>query len=66
MRAQDVLRIALREADLLAHTGAPIEQVAPIVRLAKRAFEAGDDEIPDEEVRAVGMQDGELKQLGLH
>ncbi|HLG07577.1 MAG TPA: hypothetical protein VI409_02780 [Gaiellaceae bacterium] len=65
MKAPDVLRIALREADLLANTGAPIEQVTPIIRLANKALQAGDGEIPDEEVRSVGMQDGELKQFGL-
>jgi hypothetical protein len=42
-----------------------MEQVAPIIRLANRALQAGDGDIPDEEVSAVGMQDGELQQYGL-
>lgn len=42
-----------------------MEQVAPIIRLANQALQAGDGEIPDEDVRAVGMQDGELQQFGL-
>ena len=65
VKATDVLRISLREADLLAHTGASIEQIAPIIRLAHDALRAGDGVIPDEQVRAVGMQDAELEQFGI-
>jgi hypothetical protein len=43
-----------------------MEQVAPIIRLAHDAFRAGDGEIPDEQVRAAGMQDGELAQFGIY
>jgi hypothetical protein len=51
--APDVLREAVEEADLLAHTQAPLEQVGQVTRLAHDALLAGDGEIPDEECKVL-------------
>lgn len=46
--APDVLKEALEEADLLAHSGATVEEVGACTRLAHDALLAGEGEIPDE------------------
>lgn len=63
--ARDVLDVALEEADLLSHSGGDLQQIAPIIRLAHRAFLIGDGDMDDDEVRASGIPSTKLARLGL-
>ena len=64
-QARAVLEVALDEADLLAHSGGDVEEIAPIIRLAHDALRAGDGDIPDEQVRDSGLHPVKLARLGL-
>jgi hypothetical protein len=49
---------------LLANSGGSIEEIQPLMNLAREAVAAGDGDIPDEKVREVGTP-AVLVQLGL-
>ena len=51
--APDVLREAVEEADLLAHSGGSVEEVGEATRLASNALHAGDGQIPDEDCKVL-------------
>jgi hypothetical protein len=51
--APDVLKEALEEADLLAHSGGSIEEVGECTRLAHDALLAGEGEIDDERCKVL-------------
>jgi hypothetical protein len=63
--AQAVLEVALDEADLLAHSGGSVDEIAPIIRLAHDALRAGGGQIPDDDVRQSGLHPTKLARLGL-
>jgi hypothetical protein len=64
-QAPDVLKEAVGEAALLAETGGQLEQLQALAKLARSALEAGDGEVPDDEVREGGLSPGGLARLGL-
>jgi hypothetical protein len=67
IKARAVLEVALDEADRLTHSsdGMDLGRIAPIVRLAHRAFLIGDGDLTEKEVRESGLQPVILARLGL-
>jgi hypothetical protein len=63
--ARAVLEVAIDEAALLANTGGTLDQIRPILNLARTALHAGDGEVPDEEVRQSGLRPTEIERIGL-
>jgi hypothetical protein len=63
--AREVLDATVREAALLANTEATIDQVRPLLNLARDALDAGDGELPDEQVRESGIHPSVLTRLGI-
>jgi len=53
----------VREAALLANSGGTLEQITPLLDLARAAVDTGDGTVPDDEVRNSGLHPSQARKL---
>jgi hypothetical protein len=64
-RAPEVLDATVREAALLANTGGSLDQIRPLLYLARDALDAGDGEISAQRIRDSGIHPSVQTRLGV-
>lgn len=63
--ADEVLKIVVDEAALLANSGGSLEEITPLLNLARDAVFSEDGTMPDDDVRESGLHPSKLARLGL-